>query len=53
MNNLGLVSDRFGGLWAIWVVPSCLVAGPERIKVEEYCLLGCMALGEKVWLKTG
>lgn len=41
VNTLGLTSlNNFGGLWAIGVVSSCLVPGPEMMKAEEYCLLG-------------
>lgn len=32
---------NFRGLWATGVVSSCLVPGPEMIKAEDYCPLGC------------
>ena len=32
VSNLGLVSSsNFGGLWAIEMVSSCLVSGPEML----------------------
>lgn len=39
VNRLKLVSlSNFGRLWAIVVVPSCLVPNSEMIKAKEYCL---------------
>ena len=32
--------NHFRGLWAEGVVSGCPAAGPQRIKAEEYCLLG-------------
>ena len=41
---------NFCRLWAIGVVPSCLVPGPGMVKTEEYCCLGCSGQREEVWL---
>ena len=40
----------FCRLWAIGVVPCCLVPSPGMIKTEEYCLQGCLSQTEEVWL---
>lgn len=41
VNRLKLASlSNFGKLWAIVVVPSCLVYNSEMIKAKEYCLQG-------------
>lgn len=43
MNSFTLVSvNDFSGLWAVGLVPSCLVPASEMIKAEKYCLLGSM-----------
>lgn len=40
-NRLGSANlNNFGGLWAMGVVPSCLVCSPGNIKAEAYCFLG-------------
>lgn len=47
VNSLGLANmNNSGGLWAIGVVPSCLVPGPRMIRAEGYCLLEFMGQTE-------
>ena len=48
-NSLGLASsNNFCGLWAIGVVPSCLVPGPRMLRAEDYHLLECKSEMEVV-----
>lgn len=51
VNSLVLDSlNNFLRFLAIAVVLSCLATSIGMIKAEEYCLLGCLGLIEKVWL---
>lgn len=45
--------NNSGGLWAVDVVPSCLVPGLWVIKAEEYCRLGGTVQAKGVWLWMG
>lgn len=43
VNSFTLVSGNgFRGLWAVGLVPSCLVPASGMIKAEKYCFLGSM-----------